>query len=455
MSYQTDRLQNTPPGPQGSPIIGSLADLQKDSLNFLLNIRREYGNVVRFRLGTRVLYLVSHPDDIKHVLQDNNKNYQKSPGYQKLESFLGQGLLTSEGNVWRRSRKLMQPAFHRERISNFSEIMTDATEKMLQRWQGFAERREAFNVSDEMMRLTLSIVCRTLFTTDISDEASDVGKSLTVVLKYASDRISSLFVLPENIPTPENIRYQQALSTLDRVVYGLINERKQSGEDTGDLLSMLVFARDEETGESMNDKQLRDEIMTIFLAGHETTANALSWTWYLLSKHPDVERRLSAELKEVLGGRVPTLFDLKNLQYTSMVLNEAMRLYPPAWEVGRETINADKIGGYDIPSNSTVIMSSYVTHRNPDFWDNPEGFDPERFSPERSTGRHQYAYFPFGGGPRTCIGNNFALMEAQLIIADIAQRYRLELVPGHVIEPQPMITLRSRNGVLVTLHAKS
>jgi cytochrome P450 len=232
MSYQTDRLQNTPPGPQGSPIIGSLADLQKDSLNFLLNIRREYGDIVRFRLGTRVLYLVSHPDDIKHVLQDNNKNYHKSPGYQKLESFLGQGLLTSEGNVWRRSRKLMQPAFHRERISNFSEIMTDATEKMLQRWQGFAERREVFNVSDEMMRLTLSIVCRTLFTTDISDEASDVGQALTVVLKYASDRISSLFVLPENIPTPENIRYQQALNTLDRVVYGLINERKQSGEDT-------------------------------------------------------------------------------------------------------------------------------------------------------------------------------------------------------------------------------
>jgi cytochrome P450 len=448
MSYQTDRLQNTPPNPQGSPIIDSLADLQKDSLNFLLNIRREYGNIARYRVGTRVLYLVSHPDDIKHVLQDNNKNYHKSSGYRRLESFLGQGLLTSEGNVWRRSRKLMQPAFHRERISNFSGIMTDATEKMLQRWQGFAERQEVFNVSDEMMRLTLSIVCRTLFTTDISDEATDVGQALTVVLKYASDRT-------ENIPTAENIRYQEGLNTLDRVVYGLINERKQSGEDTGDLLSMLVFARDEETDESMDEKQLRDEIMTIFLAGHETTANALSWTWYLLSKHPDVERRLSAELKEVLGGRVPTLFDLKNLQYTSMVLNEAMRLYPPVWQVGRETINADKIGGYEIPSNSTVIMSSYVTHRHPDFWENPEGFDPERFSPERSTDRHQYAYFPFGGGPRTCIGNNFALMEAQLIIADIAQRYRLELVPGHVIEPQPMITLRSRDGILVSLHAKT
>lgn len=306
-----------------------------------------------------------------------------------------------------------------------------------------------------MMRLTLTIVCLTLFTSDISDEASDVGQALTVVLRHANNRISSLFPLPENFPTEENYRFQQALKTLDRVVYNLINERRQSGEDTGDLLSMLVFARDEETGESMSEKQLRDEVMTIFLAGHETTANALSWTWYLLSKHPDVERRLDAELKEVLGGRVPTLFDLKNLKYTLQVLNETMRLYPPVWEIGRENIGTDQLGGYDIPSNSTIILSAYVTHRHPDFWENPEGFDPERFSPEHSGNRPQYAYFPFGGGPRTCIGNNFALMEAQLVIADIAQKYRLELVPGHVVEPEPMITLRPRNGILMTLHPKS
>ncbi|MFH7027550.1 MAG: cytochrome P450 [Heteroscytonema crispum UTEX LB 1556] len=455
MSYQTERQQNIPPGPQGAAIVGSLPDLQKDPLNFLLNLRREYGNVARFRLGTRSLYLVSHPDDIKHVLQENHKNYHKSLGYQKLESFLGQGLLTSEDDVWRRDRKLMQPAFHRDRISGFSQTMINATEAMLERWKGFASRGEAINVTAEMMRLTLTIVCLTLFTSDISDEASDVGQALTVVLRHANNRISSLFPLPENFPTEENYRFQQALKTLDRVVYNLINERRQSGEDTGDLLSMLVFARDEETGESMSEKQLRDEVMTIFLAGHETTANALSWTWYLLSKHPDVERRLDAELKEVLGGRVPTLFDLKNLKYTLQVLNETMRLYPPVWEIGRENIGTDQLGGYDIPSNSTIILSAYVTHRHPDFWENPEGFDPERFSPEHSGNRPQYAYFPFGGGPRTCIGNNFALMEAQLVIADIAQKYRLELVPGHVVEPEPMITLRPRNGILMTLHPKS
>ncbi|KAF3884929.1 MULTISPECIES: cytochrome P450 [Nostocales] len=455
MSYQKERLQNIPPGPQDVPIIGSLPNFQTDSLNFLLNLRREYGDVVRFRLGTRVLYLASHPNHIKHVLQDNNKNYRKSFGYRRLESFLGQGLLTSEDDLWRRERKLMQPAFHRDRIGAFSETMTHAIQAMLKRWKGFAERGEPINITNEMMRLTITIVCCTLFTTDISDEASDVGQALTIVLRHANNRISSLFALPENFPTEENARFQQALKTLDSVVYGLINERRQSGQDTGDLLSMLVFARDEETGETMSEKQLRDEVMTIFLAGHETTANALSWTWYLLSKHPEVERRLYAELSEVLGGRVPTLFDLKNLKYTQQVLNESMRLYPPAWEIGRESIGSDKFDDYDIPANSTVILSSYVTHRHPDFWENPEGFDPERFSPLASAGRPQYAYFPFGGGPRTCIGNNFALMEAQLAIADVAQRYRLELVPGHVVVPQPMITLRPRNGIFMTLRPRS
>lgn len=446
-------MQNLPPGSSGAPIVGSLPDLQRDPLNFLLNLRREYGDVVRFRLGHRVVYLVSHPDDIKHVLQENHRNYQKSKGYERLESFLGQGLLTSDGEVWRKDRKLMQPAFHRERIGAFSTIMTDATEAMLKRWQTVTGG-EVIDVHNEMMHLTLTIVSRTLFTTDISDEASDVGQALTIVLRYASDRISSIFAIPENFPTEANYRYQEALNTLNRVVYQLINERRQSGEDTGDLLSMLVFARDQETGDSMSEQQLRNEVMTIFLAGHETTANALSWTWYLLSKHPEVERRLYAEVQEVLGDRVPTLMDLKNLKYTSMVVNEAMRLYPPAWEIGRESLSADKLSNYDLPPQSTVLLSSYVTHRHPGLWENPEGFDPERFTPERSTDRLQYAYFPFGGGPRTCIGNNFALMEAQLIVAAIAQKYRLELVPGHVVAPEPVITLRPRHGILMHLRPR-
>jgi cytochrome P450 len=306
-----------------------------------------------------------------------------------------------------------------------------------------------------MMRLTLTIVCQTLFSSDISTEADEVGQALTTVLKHTIDRMQSLFDLAEILPLPENRRFYEALRTLDQVVYGMIKERRRSGRDTGDLLSMLVFARDEETGQSMSDKQLRDEVMTIFLAGHETTANALGWTWYLLSRHPEVTRRLEAELAEVLDGRTPTLDDLSKLNYTSMVIQEAMRLYPPAWIIGRNAVEADQIDGYDIPADSSIILSPYVTHRHPGFWDNPEGFDPERFSPQQTKDRPYFAYFPFGGGPRLCIGNNFALMEAKLVLATVAQRYRLELVPGHPVEPEPLVTLRPKYGLLMTLRPRN
>lgn len=442
------------PGPQGDPTLGSLLEFQKDPLDFFQSARRQYGNVVRFRLGGNTFHLVSHPEDIKYVLQNNSKNYRKSKAYENFEPFLGQGLLTSEGEIWRRDRRLMQPAFHHEHIARFSKIMTDATEAMLEKWHSTQERGEPINVTAEMMQLMLSIVCRTLFSSDISDRASVVRQAFNIVLKHASDRINLFLTLPQNIPTQENLRFEEAINTLDRVVFDLINQRRQSGTDTGDLLSMLIFARDEETGEGMSDKQLRDQVMTIFLGGQEATANALSWTWYLLSEHPEVERRLHAELNEVLLGRVPTLSDLKNLKYTSMVLNESMRLYPPLWQIARGAIATDKIGGYDIPANSTVILSPYVTHRHPDFWENPEDFDPERFLPERSAGRPQYAYFPFGGGSRTCIGNNLALMLTQLVIATVAGRYQLELVAGHRVDPEPMVTLRSRNGILMNLRQR-
>jgi cytochrome P450/GNAT superfamily N-acetyltransferase len=443
------------PGPQGDPILGSLPEFQKDLLHFFQSARRQYGNVVRFRLGASTLHLISHPEDIKYVLQNNNKNYRKSKGYENFEPILGQGLLTSEGEIWRRDRRLMQPAFHHERIARFSKTMTDATEAMLEKWHSTQERSEPINVTTEMMRLTLSIVCRTLFSSDISEQASVVEQAFNIVFKHADDRINIFLTTPQNIPTGENLRFEEAIHTLDRVVFDLINQRRQSGTDTGDLLSMLVFARDEETGEGMSDKQLRDEVMTILLGGYDATLNALSWTWYLLSEHPEVERRLHVELNEVLGGRVPTLSDLKNLKYTSMVLNESMRLYPPIWQIARQAIAADKIGGYDIPANSTVIISSYVTHRDSDFWQNPESFEPERFLPERSAGRPQYAYYPFGGGSRTCIGNNFALMLTQLVIATVAQRYQLELVPGHRVELEPMITaLRARHGILMNLRQR-
>ncbi len=273
-----------------------------------------------------------------------------------------------------------------------------------------------------------------------------MGKALTIALHRAEEVSQSLIPIPLSVPTPSNRRVQSAIRTLDKVVYGMIEERRRSGEDRGDLLSMLMAARDADSGETMNDQQLRDEVMTLFVAGHETTANALTWTWYLLAKSPPVARRLRAELDQVLGGRAPTVDDLPKLPYLLQVVQEALRLYPPAWLIGRTPIQDDEIAGYHIPAGSTIMMSQYVTHRHPDFWEQPEGFDPDRFAAHPPP-----AYFPFGGGPRVCIGNNFALIEARLVLATVAQRYRVELVPGHPVEPESMITLRPRYGVQVTL----
>jgi cytochrome P450 len=308
-----------------------------------------------------------------------------------------------------------------------------------------------------MMRLTLTIVSHTLLSTDVSDDADNVGAALTRLMAETNRRLLSLIPLPWNsIPSPRAIRYKKDMKTLNDVVFRIIEERRQLSPDArakhGDLLTMLMEAQDEDTGEKMSDQQLRDEVMTIFLAGHETTANALAWTWYLLSKHPEIARKLRAEAVEVLGGRVPTFADVPRLKYTLMVLEESMRLFPPAWIIAREAAADDTIDGFKIPAKAIVVLVPYVTHRDPKLWENPEGFDPERFSPERAASRAKYTYFPFGGGPRQCIGSNFALMEAQLILAMIAQRFRLDLVPGPVVEPEPLITLRPKGGIMMTLH---
>lgn len=441
-----------PPGPKGHFIVGSLPERRNEPLKLYLEGALKHGDIVYYKMGPVDVYLLNNPEHIKHVLQDNQRNYFKGKGYDKLFPVLGNGLLLSDGDFWHRQRKLSQPAFHRQRLIGFSKTMTDATAEMLERWKKHPAG-ETLDVAKEMMRLTLAIVSRTLLSTDVSDDADNVGAALTRLLAETNDRLLSIFPW-EKVPSPRNSRFKKDLETLDSVVFRVIEERRRTGQDTGDLLSMLMQTRDEETGESMNDRQLRDEVMTIFLAGHETTATLLSWAFVLLSRNPHVARKLAAEAKEICaGGRTPTFEDLPRLRYTQMVIDETLRLYPPAWVLARENKADDEIGGYTIPAGSIIVLSPYVVHRLPHLWDNPEGFDPERFSPEHAGApRHKFSYFPFSGGPRVCIGNNFAIMEAQLILAMITSRYRLDLVPGFPIEPEALITLRPKHGVGVTLH---
>lgn len=431
-------------------LLGTASQMHRDPLGFLLAARR-YGEVVGMRFVFSPAYLVYHPDDVKHVLQENHFNYNKDLfTYHMLYPVLGYGLFTNDGESWLHQRRLAQPAFHRKRLATYATLMTDATQEMLASWQSHEQNNEPLDINEEMMRLALHIVGQALFSIDLSHETSTVGQSVTTLVKLLGDYVYAPFP-PISVPTSRNRHLQAAIHDLEAVTNGIIRERRAHGTDMGDLLSMLLLARDEETGEGMSDKQARDEVMTLLLAGHETTANALTWTWYLLSQHPDIESRLHEELEAVLGGNAPTLEHLPQLTYTSMVIQEAMRLYPPIWVLSRKALADDELGGFRIPQGSMVILSPYATHHHTAFWDQPEVFDPERFTPDRVVARPHYAYFPFGGGPRLCIGSNFAMMEAQLVLATVAQRYRLRLVPGHPVVPEAKITLRPRYGIPMTL----
>jgi cytochrome P450 len=438
------------PGPRGHLLLGSLPDAQRDPIQLFMSAFRDYGDVVRFRFGPMVAHLVSSPAGVNHVLAENNKNYGKQTrGYKNLRYVLGNGLLTSEGELWKRQRRIAQPAFHRQRIGSFAQAMVRASEDAAAGLE--ARRGQVVDVAAEMVRLTLRIVGETLLGHDPSDAADQVGSALAFLLHTANLRTSRILDLPPFLPTAKNMRFRRALATLDGVVLGMIAERRKNPGDRGDLLSMLMEARDAETGEAMDDRQLRDEAMTIFLAGHETTANALTWSRLHVSRYPAALRELRAELAQVLGGRSPTLEDLPRLRFTRMVLEESLRLYPPAWIIGRSATEADEIGGYLIPARSIVFVSPYVVHRHPRLWEDPEGFDPQRFSAEKTLPKG--AYFPFGGGPRLCIGNTFAMMEAQLVLATLLQRVRLELEPGHPVALEPSITLRPRHGMRMAVRS--
>ena len=424
-------------------------------LQFLPQVALKYGGIARLKFVGQTVYLLDDADYIRYVLQTNNRNYKKSKNDEPIKMVVGEGLFTSEGSFWRRQRRLAQPAFHRRRISNLASLMTTETESSIKSWEGVAQRRSApLDLSREMAKLTLRVVSKALLGADVEGQVEKIYNASTFQNKYINDRLWGLFHLPHQLPTPKNLRFKRALKDLDEVVYGIIEARRRTGEQKDDLLSMLLEARDEDTGEGMSQKQLRDEVMTLLLAGADTTANALTWTWHLLAEYPETERRLHEELDDVLGQRTPQFEDLQNLSYTRMVFEEALRLYPPGWIVTRQPIQDDVIGGYPIPAGSTLLISPYVTHRNPRYWKDPETFAPERFEEKRSKERPEFAYFPFGGGPRKCIGNTFAMTEGQLILATIGQHYKLRHVPGRPVQAEPVATLRPKHGLLMTLEER-
>jgi cytochrome P450 len=414
-------------------------------LGFLSRCARQYGDIVQLRFLGQTFYLLSHPDLIERVLVENSRSFTKTRILRRNGRLLGEGLLTSQGEFWRRQRRLAQPAFHRKRIAAYGEVMAAFARRSLEGWRD----GQTIDVHEEMMRLTLEIVAKCLFGADVGAKAKDVGSAMKVALKdFSSQR--RLIRIPKSIPTPHNFRFERAARRLDKIVHTIIEERRESEEDRGDLLSMLMLAEDE-SGERMTDKQLRDEVMTLFLAGHETTANALAWTFWLLSLNVAAEARLGEELERVLGGRSPTLADLPRLPYVERVIKESMRLYPPAWVMGREALGEYELGGYRMPAGSTALMSQWVVHRDPRYHHDPQRFDPDRWAAGYEKELPRFAYFPFGGGPRQCIGAGFAMTEARLVLAAVAQRFRMELAPGQRVEPYASITLRPKEGIRMTL----
>lgn len=465
----TERLPNrTTPGKRTPPAIGSLPlgvlpEFQRDPLGLYIRTMHQYRDIVRMRFAHRWSYVVFQPAYVKHILVDNNRNYKRNAfSNDLLKLITGENLVTSDGEFWRKQRRLMQPAFHRKRIEGFSSLVTNAAGDMLAHWAQLPAGHR-LNIDQEMMKLTLRVVGQALFSADLTGAARDLGSSITAGSEYFAYRLKNLFAPPLWVPTRRNRAYKQASAAAATIVPRMIAARRQeiaqhgTAEQSGrayDLMDLLLEARYEDTGEGIDDAQLTTEIQTMIGAGHETTSNTLTWTLYLLGEHPDIEAKLHEEVDRVLAGRTPTLADLPQLTYTEQVLQESMRLYPAAWGIARQTIGPDQLGDYAIPAEAGITIPIYAIHRHPDFWQAPDRFDPERFRPEASEERHRFAYFPFGGGPRQCIGNTFALMEAHLILAMIAQRYRLRLVPGSPVIPEPLVTLRVRDGLPMTLEGR-
>jgi cytochrome P450 len=439
---------NFPPGPNDGLKRWSFGPLNANPLEYFTKLARDYGDVAGLRVLNFKSIFINHPDAIEEVLVTNARKFTKGKVLRANRHVFGEGLLTSEGEFWLRQRRLAQPAFHRARIASYAATMVEYTQRLLEEWRDGEER----DAHKEMMRLTLQIVGKTLFDADVQRDARDVGKSLELLLEIGAD-FRRTILIPHWVPTPTNLRVKREVAQIEKILYRIIAERRASGHDAGDLLSMLLAAQDED-GSRMTDKQLRDETITLFLAGHETTASTLSWTWWLLAQNPAVEAKLHAELDSVLGGRPPSFEDLTKLAYTGHVITESLRLYPAAWGMARLVVEDHEVAGYPVTKGMGVAMAQWVVHRDPRWYDTPEKFLPERWEGDLLKRLPRFAYFPFGGGPRQCIGNSFALMEAALLLATIAQKFRLRLVANHPVVPLASITLRPRHGVRVLLERR-
>lgn len=442
-----------PPKLPGNLLFGNTLQYAKDPLTFYMDNMHQYKDIVHIKLASNDYYVVYEPYMVKHVLQANNKNYRKADSYKPLRMFLGNGLLHNEGESWRKHRKISQPAFHKEKLSALAGTMQTESQKMIEKWKAM-DAGKPVNISMEMMEITAEIVAKAIFSTDVHGYTNTIHASIVAGMSFATKRLSSMIKWPLYIPVPMNVNMKKAHRNLESIIFKFVNERKKNGESKNDLLDMLLNARYEDTGEPLSSTQLRDELMTLFGAGHETSANALTWTMYLLEKNPDKLRLLQQEVDEVLAGRVPALDMLPQMQYTYQVILESMRLMPPAWQIGRKAIYDDHLGDYRVPKDYNIFIPVYAIHRNPEYWKNPDEFEPDRFLPENEEARPSYTYIPFGGGPRMCIGSNFAMMEMQIILPMIVRHFTWKLADDTCIESEPLITLRPKYGMAMHLHQR-
>ncbi len=440
---------NHPPGPEKGIPLSEAREVQQDTLGYIMKAADKYGDIVRYPIGFWNIYFLNHPDYIQHVMLDNWQNYGRNTfQYNNFRYVTGDGLLTTDGDFWLRHRRLAQPSFHRQRLVGLVDKMVVVIERTMHRWADLEQAGKSLDIDEEMMRVALEIVGQALFSIDLTDDAHDLAHDMLELLDYVVFRAKMLIAPPPFVPTPRNLRFKRNLKQFDNLIYGLIKQRRAEPTEDDDLLNMLLHSIYTD-GSQMNNQEVRDECLTMLIAGYETVAAGLTWSFYLLSQHPEVQTRLEAESDGLC--RVPVGEDVPRLTYAGQVFNEALRLYPPNWIITRQSSEPDVIGGYDIPAKALVVISSYAVHHNTAVWPSPHTFDPDRFTPEKVQDRSKFAHLAFGGGPHICIGKEFALVEAKLILATVAQKYRLEVAKGVQVEPLPQVTIRPKYGLRMNL----